>query len=79
MRSDRRREVRNSRISNELKTLSKKFETVVSAKNKESAKALLKEVVRKLDKALSHGIIHKNRASRKKARLSKKLAKLLTA
>ena len=79
MRSDKRRESRNSRILNELKTLSKKFETLISAKNKESAQALLKEVVQKLDKALSHGIIHKNRASRKKSRLSKKLAKLLTA
>ena len=79
MRIDKRREGRNSHISNELKTLSKKFETVVSAKNKESAQVLLKEVTRKLDQALSHGIIPKNRASRKKARLSKKVAKLLTA
>ena len=79
MRSDRRREVRNSRILNELKTLSKKFETLVASKNKEGAQTLLKEVVQKLDKAFSHGIIHKNRASRKKARLSRKLTKLLTA
>ena len=79
MRSDRRREERNSRILNELKTLSKKFETLISAKNKEMAHALLKEVAQKLDKALSHGIIHKNRAARKIARLSRKLAKLLAA
>ena len=78
MRSDRRREVRNSRILNELKTLSKKFEAIVSAKNKEGARALLKETFQKLDKAFSLGIIHKNRASRKKSRLSRKLAKLLT-
>ncbi|MFH1858499.1 MAG: 30S ribosomal protein S20, partial [Candidatus Omnitrophota bacterium] len=76
---DRRREARNSRILNELKTLSKKFEALVSEKNKEGAAALLKEVFGKLDRALSHGIIHKNRASRKKARLAKKLSKLLTA
>lgn len=78
MRGDRRREVRNSRILNELKTLSKKFEAMISAKNKESAKALLKEVLQKLDKAFSLGAIHKNRASRKKSRLSKRLAKFLT-
>ena len=79
MRSDKKREARNSGILNELKTLSKKFETLISAKNKESAQTLLKEVAKKLDKALSHGIIHKNRAARKKARLSRKLAKLLAA
>ncbi len=79
MRSDRRREERNSRILNELKTLSKKFEALISAKNKEMAHALLKEVSKKLDRALSQGIIHKNRAARKKSRLSQKLAKLLAA
>lgn len=79
MRSDTRREARNSRILNELKTLSRKFEAFVLAKNKESAAALLKGVTKKLDKAFSLGAIHKNRAARKKARLSRKLAKLLTA
>ena len=79
MRSDRRRGERNSRVLRELKTLSRKFELLVSEKNKESSQTLLKEVIRKLDKALSQGIIPKNRASRKKARLSKKLTKLLTA
>ena len=79
MRSDRKRETRNSGILNELKTLSKKFEILISAKNKESAQAILKVVTQKLDKALSHGIIHKNRAARKKARLSRKLAKLSAA
>lgn len=79
MRGDRRRAVRNSAFLNELKTLSKKFETLVSAKNKEGARTLLKKVIQKLDKATSHGVIHKNRASRKKARLSRKLSGLLTA
>ena len=79
MRSDRRREERNSRILNELKTLSKKFEALISAKNKESAQTLLKEVFKKLDRALSQGIIHKNRAARKKSRLSQKLSKFLAA
>ena len=78
MRSDRGRGARNSSILNELKTLSKKFETLLSAKEKEKAKTLLKEVSVRLQKAVSRGIIHKNRASRKIGRLSRKLAKLLT-
>jgi len=78
-RSDRGRGARNSSVLNELKTLSKKFETLLSAKEKEKAKTLLKEVSVRLQKAVSRGIIHKNRASRKIGRLSRKLAKLLTA
>ncbi|MBI4437135.1 MAG: 30S ribosomal protein S20 [Candidatus Omnitrophica bacterium] len=79
MRSDRGREARNSSVLNELKTLSKKMESLISAKEREKAKTLLKEVIVKLHKAVAHGIIHKNRASRKIGRLSRKLAKLLTA
>lgn len=76
MRSDRTREARNSSALSELKTLSKKFEGLVAAKDKEKAGAVLKEVSVKLDKAASHGIIHKNRASRKKARLARRFAAL---
>ena len=79
MRGDRKRQVRNSHILNELKTLSKKFEILILAKNKENAASLLQEVSKKLDRARSQGVIPKNRAARKKARLSRKLSKLSAA
>lgn len=76
VRSDRTRRLRNASVFGELKTLARKFERLIQGKEKEKATSLLKEVLQKLDKAVSRGIIHKNRASRKKSRLSRKLAGL---
>ena len=76
MRSDRTRRLRNASVLGELKTLARKFERFLQNKEKEKAAFLLKEVLQKLDKAASRGILHKNRASRKKSRLSTKLARL---
>ena len=77
MRSDRKRRLRNASVVGELKTLARKFERLIQGKEKEKAIPLLREAFQKLDKAVSRGIIHKNRASRKKSRLSRKLAALL--
>ena len=78
VRSDRNRRLRNASVLGELKTLARKFERFIQDKQKEKATPLLKEVLQKLDKAVSRGIIHKNRASRKKSRLSRKLAAFLS-
>ena len=59
-----------------LKTAVKKFETAVAEGDKENAKALFNEAVKKLDKGVSQGILHKNNAARKKSQLAIKLAKL---
>ena len=77
MRSDRKRRLRNASVVGELKTLARKFERLIQGKEKEKAITLLREALQKLDKAVSRGIIHKNRSSRKKSRLSRKLASLL--
>lgn len=77
MRSDRNRRLRNASVLGELKTLARKFERLIQGKEKEKATSLLQEAFKKLDKAVSRGIIHKNRASRKKSRLSRKLSALL--
>ena len=39
------------------------------------AKATYKEAVRKIDKAVARGILHKNNAARKKSRFTKMLNK----
>jgi len=77
VRSDRTRRLRNAGALGELKTLARKFERLLQGKEKEKAGSLLKEVFQKLDKAVSRGIIHKNRSSRKKSRLSGRFAALL--
>lgn len=59
-----------------LKTAVKKFEAAVAEGDKENAKALFNDAVKKLDKGVSQGILHKNAAARKKSQLAVKLAKL---
>lgn len=76
MRQDKKRRLRNLRVISNLKTRMRKFETLIAEKNKEEAKSTLNELISKIDKAKSKGAIHKNAASRKKSRLTKKLAQL---
>lgn len=76
IRQDKKRRERNKKIDSELKSLAKKFVAAVTTKAKDEAKKLGAALVSKLDKARSKGIIHRNTASRKKARILSKLAKL---
>ncbi|ADL51162.1 30S ribosomal protein S20 [Clostridium cellulovorans] len=66
--------LRNKMIKSALKTTIKKFEVAVDAKNAEEAKANFNNVVKALDMAASKGIVHSNKAARKKSRLSAKLS-----
>lgn len=59
-----------------MRTAVKKFLAAVEQQDKEKAAELLKEATRKLDKAVTKGLIHKNAAARKKSRLTKKLQNL---
>jgi small subunit ribosomal protein S20 len=67
---------RNRIIKSQIKTCIKKFDAAVSAKNADEANALLPLVFSEIDQACAKGIIHKNNADRKKARLSAKLNKI---
>lgn len=60
-----------------LKTAIKKFETAVAEGDKDNAKVLFNDAVKKLDRGVSQGILHKNNAARKKSQLALKLAKLV--
>ena len=66
----------NKAIKSALKTQIKKFLAAVSAGNKEEATAIYPVTVSAIDSAASKGIIHKNNAANKKAKLAKKLEKL---
>lgn len=65
--------LRNTMIKSALKTTLKKFEAAVAAGNKEEATVNYKTVVKALDMAATKGVLHKNKASRKKSRLAAKL------
>ena len=66
---------RNKDLKSSLKTALKKAELAIetNADNKEEA---VKAAVQKLDQAWSKGLIHKNKAARKKSQLATKLNKL---
>lgn len=74
MRQSKKQHLRNVKITSEVKTFIKKFNSLLSEKKFDEAKASLRAVSSKLDKASSKGVIRKNTVSRKISRLSKKLS-----
>ena len=66
--------MQNKAIKSALKTQIKKFLAAVNAGDKEAANQLYPETVSAIDSAASKGILHKNNAANKKAKLAKKLA-----
>jgi small subunit ribosomal protein S20 len=62
--------VANKAVRSELKTRTK---AAVAAAGTEDATAALKLAVKKLDKAATKGVIHKNAAARRKSRLMKRV------
>ncbi len=75
MRQDQKRRERNRAIQRRTKTISGKLSELIYEKKTEEAKKKLPELTAILDKAVSKGIWHKNKAARQKSRLMNKLTK----
>ena len=73
VKTSEKRRLRNASQKSALRTAIKSFETAAAGANPETAREALIQASRKLDKAASKGLIHKNAAARKKSRLAKKL------
>ncbi len=71
-----KRHIRNKSVKSMLKTLAKKVEQAVSAKNAELAKETFVKAMKAYHKAASQGVLHKNTASRKISRLASKVSGL---
>ncbi len=71
--SEKRRKV-NKQKKKELKGVVKEYKKLVGAKDIKKAQEKLPMVYKKLDKAAKTNLIKKNKASRLKSRLSKKLS-----
>ncbi|TDT95260.1 30S ribosomal protein S20 [Streptacidiphilus carbonis] len=67
---------RNKAVKSSLKTAIRKAREAVEAGDFEKATALTREANKKLDKAASKGVIHKNQAANKKSALSAKVSAL---
>jgi len=74
MRSSATRHLRNQSVKSRLKTLEKKYVTLVTAGKKDEASAALRAISAAFDKAAKSGVLHPNNASRKKSRLTVRLA-----
>ena len=62
---------RNKAVKSEVKTAVRAVRDAVTAKDKAAATAALQVAGKKLDKAVSKGVIHKNAAANKKSAIAK--------
>ena len=67
---------RNKSVRSALKTAVRRFEEAVTAGNTDDAKKLAGEATKKLDKAASKKVIHKNQAANRKSAINKQAASL---
>jgi small subunit ribosomal protein S20 len=67
---------RNKAVKTGLKTAVRKFREAAESGDADSAKTLAKDATKKLDKAASKGVIHKNQAANRKSAIAKKAASL---
>lgn len=68
--------LRNKAVKSALKTAIRKFREAADAGDAEKAAVLQREASRKLDKAVSKGVIHRNQAANKKSALASRVNKL---
>ena len=67
---------RNKSVKSALKTAIRSFREAAAAGDTDKAKALAAAASRKLDKAASAGVIHKNQAANRKSAIAKKASSL---
>ena len=69
-----KRHERNKAVKSGLKTAVRKFREAAEGGDAEQAKTLAADASRKLDKAASKGVIHKNQAANRKSGMAKQFA-----
>ena len=65
--------LRNKAVKSELKTQIRKFHSLAEAGDVAAATTQHRVTARKLDKAVSKGVIHKNQAANRKSAIARKL------
>jgi len=74
-RQNKKARLRNKTYRTRVKTLTKEVEKSIEQGSPEQTQELLKKAVQAMDKARSHGPLHRKTASRKISRLSRQVAK----
>ena len=75
-RTNEQRRLRNRAVKSELKTYVRHPREAVEAGDREEAEKFLQIASRKLDKAVSKGVIHKNQAANRKSKLARRVNKM---
>ena len=71
VRSNAKKEKVNTLVTSSMKTAIKNFEKNVKSENIEEANKSLNTAIQRIDKAKKNGLIHQNKASRLKSKLTK--------
>ena len=71
MRSNAKKTNVNTLVNSSMRTAIKKFEKEVKAGKKETASNHVDVAIQRIDKAMSSGLVNKNKAARLKSRLTK--------
>ena len=74
--TNERQRLRNQSVKSSLRTVIRSFREATEAGDKAKAEEILLTASRKLDKAASKGVIHKNQAANKKSALALAVNKL---
>jgi small subunit ribosomal protein S20 len=74
-RNERRAAVNKARLSR-IRTQVKKVESAIAAGDKTAAQAALQAAQPELDRGVARGVMHRNTASRKLSRLTKRISAL---
>lgn len=76
IRTNERNRIRNKSVKSEVKTEIRKVRQAIESQDHAAAEEKLRVASRKLDKAVSKGVIHRNQAANKKSALAKAVNKL---
>ena len=74
--TNEKRRVRNKSIRSAVRTEIRKFNEAVEGGDKTAAEQQLRVASRKLDKAVTKGVFHRNNAANKKSNMARALNKL---
>jgi small subunit ribosomal protein S20 len=74
--TNKKAQERNKAVKSQLKTAIRATREAVVAGDKEKATAALRLAAKRIDKAASKGVIHKNQAANRKSAIAKQVAAL---
>jgi len=74
--TNKKAQERNKAVKSEVKTAVRATREAITAGDKDKATATLLVATKKLDKAASKGVIHKNQAANRKSAIAKQVAAL---